>query len=96
MTRIGGSLERARDLEVQRDLKQYTDAAIALTPGNEDFNETNINKFVDSVLKISVDKSVTNNPYKSPYQIDFISKDSFKVTSDKVKNGIKTGEQVVA
>ncbi len=43
MTRIGGSLERARDLEVQRDFKKYEDAATALLPTNSDFTKDNIN-----------------------------------------------------
>ena len=63
MTRIGGSLERAKDLEVQRDFKKYEDAATALLPTNSDFTKDNINKFIDNALKLSSgDKSNGLNP----------------------------------
>ena len=86
LTRIGGTLDRPKDLEITRDFKQYTDAAIVLQPANKDLNKDNLNNYVDKTLQFTTDKSYSKNPYGEEYRYTAIS-NGFKIESDKYKNG---------
>ena len=66
--RIGGVLDRPKDLEVDRDLKQYTDAAIALQPSNKSLTKDNLNNYLDKTLQFSTEKSYSKNPYGGQYR----------------------------
>ena len=84
--RIVGVLDRSKDLEVARNFKQYTDAAIALQASGKSLTEDNLNNYLDKTLKFSTDKSYSKNPYGEEYRYTPIS-NGFKIESDKYKNG---------
>ena len=84
--RIGGILDRPKDLEVTRDFKQYTDAAIALQASSKSLTKDNLNNYLDKTLQFSTEKSYSKNPYGGQYR--YIPEgNGFKIESDKYKNG---------
>ena len=92
-SRIGGSLEKPKDLGVMRDIEQYKYSANILTNLKEDFTSENLNKHISSELKITeTNLSNVKNPYKRHYQIEIADKDNFTVKS--LKNSV-TGGQII-
>lgn len=92
-SRIGGSLEKPKDLGVMRDIEQYKYSANILTNLKEDFTSENLNKHISSELKITeTNLSNVKNPYKRHYQIEIADKDNFTVKS--LKNSVTEGQVI--
>ena len=63
-------MDKPKDLEVTRDLKQYQDAITCLIPTNEPFTEKNINKYLDPSLQFTGGLSKEENPYGNKYKLE--------------------------
>ena len=65
--KVGNILDKPKDLEITRDLKQYEDVATSLTAQGSDFTVDNINNTISNQLQlVSSEEGKANSSNKNP------------------------------